>query len=253
MPVADLATHAPQKEDSTMVRIAYIIGDYPPEERRKREDVALSYSTPDIQVGIVSVKATPYIHVLSPAEVQLATGPFVEAFREAERQGYDAIVPLGTLDLGVDAGRSVVDIPVVGPFEAMLHVACLLGQRFGVIVYADHHIVHGIRSVIRYGMQDRIVGWKSSGVDLPDVAKNKDLQKDTFLASARELIEKNRADVILPMGITQCPVNMSPDWLTEQLGVPVVEGIGAPIRLAGLLAGLNLRHSRLYWPKSPSF
>ena len=236
-----------------MVRVAFVIGDYPPKERKRREDVALGYSSADVEVGIVSVKATPYIHGLSPAENYLVVPAFVDAFRDAEKQGYDAIVPLGTLDLGVDAGRSVVDIPVIAPFEAMLHIACLLGQRFGILVYSDHHIPNGHRNALRYGMLDKIAGWRGSGVDLPDVAGNEQLQQETFLANARELIEKERADVILPMGITQCPVNMNPDWLSEQLGVPIVEGIGAPIRLAGMLAGLNLRHSRKYWPKSPSF
>jgi Asp/Glu/hydantoin racemase len=45
-------------------------------------------------------------------------------------------------------------------------------------------------------------------------------------------------------------VHLKPDWLTQELGVPVVEGIGAPIRMAALLAGLGLKHSRKRWPKS---
>jgi Asp/Glu/hydantoin racemase len=72
----------------------------------------------------------------------------------------------------------------------------------------------------------------------------------TFVDQARDLI-KAGADVILPMGITQCPVHIKPDWLMDQLGVPVVEGIGAPIRLAAILVALKLRYSRAYWPKSP--
>ena len=58
------------------------------------------------------------------------------------------------------------------------------------------------------------------------------------------------ADVIIVHGITQCPVHMKPDRLAQELGVPVVEGIGAPIRMAAMLAGLGLRHSRKRWPKS---
>jgi len=38
--------------------------------------------------------------------------------------------------------------------------------------------------------------------------------------------------------------------LQEQLGVPVVEGFGAPIRMAALLASLGLKQSRVRWPKS---
>src|SRR5262249_9303973 len=57
-------------------------------------------------------------------------------------------------------------------------------------------------------------------------------------------------EVIIPMGVTQCPVHIKPDWLQEQLGVPVVEGIGAPIRIAAMLASLDLKQSRVRWPKS---
>src|SRR4029453_5376073 len=55
---------------------------------------------------------------------------------------------------------------------------------------------------------------------------------------------------MIPRGISQCPVHIKPDWLQEQLGVPVVEAIGAPIRMAGLLAGLGLKQSRVRWPGS---
>ena len=40
--------------------------------------------------------------------------------------------------------------------------------------------------------------------------------------------------------------------LQERFGVPVVEGFGAPIRMAALLAGLGLKHSRVRLPKSRS-
>jgi hypothetical protein len=39
----------------------------------------------------------------------------------------------------------------------------------------------------------------------------------------------------------------------KELGVPVVEGIGAPIRLAAALVSLKLGFSRKFWPKSPLF
>ena len=48
------------------------------------------------------------------------------------------------------------------------------------------------------------------------------------------------------------PVLLKPDWLSAQLGVPVVEGIGAPIRMAALLVSLGLKHSRVRWAKEGS-
>ena len=70
-----------------------------------------------------------------------------------------------------------------------------------------------------------------------------------FVTEAKKLVVQG-AEVIIPMGVTQCPVHIKPDWLQEQLGVPVVEGIGAPIRLAAMLASLGLKQSRVRWPKS---
>jgi allantoin racemase len=237
-----------------MARIAFLIGDYPGEERERREKVALSYATDDIQVGIVPVVGiTAYQRGNSPAELQLVAPAFIEAFRRAEAEGYDAAVPLGALDLAVDAARSVVDIPIVGPAEAMLHIASLLGDRFGVLVYSETSLVLCRRIVKRYEMSHKVVGWRSCGIALPDIAGDRDRFLQAFVGHARDLVEKDGAEVLLPMGITQCPVHVKPDWLSERLGVPVVEGIGAPIRLAAMLAGLNLRHSRKHWPRSPNF
>jgi hypothetical protein len=48
-----------------MIRVGFVIGGYPPEEHKRRADVALSYSTPEIQVGIVDVAASPYFYGMS--------------------------------------------------------------------------------------------------------------------------------------------------------------------------------------------
>src|SRR5690349_13806900 len=147
-----------------MIRVAYVIGDYPPAERKRREDVALSYSSAEVEVGIVSVPATPYLYGLSPAEIQLAATPFIEAFRQAEREGYDAVVPLGMLDLGVDGGKSAVDIPVVGPLQATLHVAAQIGENFSIVCYHPSAIARHRAQTRAYGMEDWIAGRKASGV-----------------------------------------------------------------------------------------
>src|SRR5258708_40039926 len=109
-----------------MIRVAFVIGDYPSDQRRLREDTARSYSSAEVEVGILSVPARPF-DGLTPAEIQAAAPIFHEAFRRAEREGYDAVVPLGMLDLGVDGGRSAGGIPVVGSPEAGVPWAAMGG------------------------------------------------------------------------------------------------------------------------------
>jgi Asp/Glu/hydantoin racemase len=98
-------------------------------------------------------------------------------------------------------------------------------------------------------MEDRIVGFGVSGFDLPDLAAHHDEVVDNFVSEAKRLVAEG-AEVIYPMGISQCPVHIKPAWLQEQIGVPVVEGFGTPIRMAAMLAGLGLRQSRARWVKS---
>jgi len=232
-----------------MIRVAFAVGDYPPEERKLREDVALGYSSAEVEVGIVSVRASPY-GGLTPAEIQLVAPYYHEAFIKAEADGYNAVVPLGTLDLGVDGARSLVDIPVIAPCEAMFHVAAQLGDRFGVMCYNDGVIPRQRTQTRFYGMESWIAGRRSVGLRLSEMAANRDRMVETFVRQARALIKEDGADVIIVHGITQCPIHIKPDWLMKELGVPVVEGIGAPIRMATLLVGLGLTHSRIRWPKS---
>src|SRR5262250_1976249 len=202
-----------------MIRVAFVIGGYPPEEHKRRADVALSYSTPEIQVGIVDVAASPYFYGMTPAEIQLVAPAFIETFERAEKEGYDAVVPLGTLELGVDGGKSAVDIPVVGPTEAALHIASLVGDRFGLIVYHQSQMAFLRGIVRRYGMEHHVVDFGVTGFDLPDLAAHHDEVVENFVNEAKRLIRQG-AEVIIPMGISQCPVHIKPDWLKTGSAFP---------------------------------
>jgi allantoin racemase len=236
---------------SKRIRVAFVIGDYPEEQFRLRADAAMRYSSPEVEVGILRVAARPF-DGLGPAEIQAASPIFHDSFRQAEREGYDAVVPLGMLDIGVDGGRSAVDIPVIAPLQAALHVAAQVGDRFGIVCYHASAIPRHRAQCQAYGMENWIAGRRASGYYVQHIADNKDRMVESFLRAARALIEDDGAEVIIPQGITQCPVQMKPEWLSEQLGVPVVEGIGAPIRMAALLVSLGLRHSRIRWQKAGS-
>ena len=232
-----------------MTRVAYCVGEYPEVERQRRIDVALSYASEEVGIGIIPIGASPY-HGLDPASIQ-GVHPIVhKAYVQAEKEGYDAVVPLGMLDLGVDGGRSLVDIPVIGPAQACLHVAALLGERFGLICYQPEMIPRHRAQIAGFGMNDWLAGFRSVSMPIREMTDNRDKLTETFVAKARELIEEEGADLIIPHGISQCPIHIKPDWLSKELGVPVVEGIGAPIRVAAMMASLGLLQSRVRWPKT---
>src|SRR3954449_7221821 len=99
-------------------------------------------------------------------------------------------------------------------------------------------------------MEAWIAGRRAVEREPGDMTHNKDRLVEAFLRESRSLIREQGADLIIAHGISLCPVHIKPDFLVKELGVPVVEGIGAPIRMAALMASLGLKHSRIRWPKS---
>jgi allantoin racemase len=56
---------------------------------------------------------------------------------QLERDGADAVFVACSGDPGVSEARSLLSIPVVGPMEAAMALACSYGWRFGVVTVAD--------------------------------------------------------------------------------------------------------------------
>ena len=112
-------------------RVAVILGTYNPEERLRRQRLIESYSTADVQVEVVPVPADPYGTDLTGGVVQLIAPAFVAAAKAAEDAGYDAVVPFGTLDIGVDA----VKIGMLGSAEIAEVVADRLEPLSAPIVF----------------------------------------------------------------------------------------------------------------------
>ncbi len=82
----------------------------------------------------------------------------LNAIRDAEAEGYDAVISGCCYDPGVMVGRELVDIPVIGPFEACLNLLSYYG-RTAVIV--TDHVKAGSQmkdNVKLYGASDRILG-----------------------------------------------------------------------------------------------
>jgi Asp/Glu/hydantoin racemase len=61
----------------------------------------------------------------------------IREFVELEQDGVDAVFVACSGDPGVSEARSLLSIPVVGPMEAAMALACSYGWRFGIVTVAD--------------------------------------------------------------------------------------------------------------------
>lgn len=167
---------------------------------------------------------------------------------EAESEGCDAVMVACSGDTGVSDARTVVRIPVVGPMEAGMHLACTYGYRFGIVTVDDttwsaymHTAVHQAGLIQRFAGLKQIktpskvaftLGWTTGLSELMDDVR----------ASALELVaEGAEAIVIGSAGLSVMSTTIGMGSIGGDLEVPVFDCLTAGMKMAELRADLQ-RH-----------
>lgn len=126
------------------------------------EKVLQKARRPDTQITIKSCRrgAETHSQLANPYGLFLTSGEIIERILEAEKEGYDAVVVNGTLDLflGIQEARSIVTIPIVSPSEATMLFACMLGRKFGIVALGESYLKPFMESVIQHhGLLERAI------------------------------------------------------------------------------------------------
>ncbi len=234
------------------MKIMVVMGEYPEEEGERRRQAVLRCALADTEIGFSVIKATFFRRSNSQVN-SLSAGPLVaEVAQRAEAEGYDAVVPFGTLDAGVELARNLVRIPVVGAGQSVLHLGAQLSNRLGVIAYEEKSIPFMRKQIYAWRVGDSVVAIRSVQIPLPESTKNRAAMRERFIEVAHELIDKYDAEIIVPMGVTMVPVQYSPQEFEKELGVPVMDALKTSIQTAEMLVRMGLAHSVKTYPRPPA-
>jgi len=164
----------------------------------------------------------------------------------AEEEGFDAVVVDSVSDSGVQALRSVLDIPVIGPARAMYHTALMLGDRFSILTLWRPWIEsyrYGLRLA---GLTDRCASIRAVSDEPPDVFGLLDEKPEVpalLRDAAERCIAEDGADVIL-LGSTT--MHDAGEYLRERLPVPVINPGPLSYKIAEACIDLGLTHAGAY-------
>lgn len=229
------------------MRILVIHQTYPDAERDIRRAACTAAAPAGVEVEFGEIHAGKMVRgdSLSAELFAAEAAPrIVELAQEAEASGVDAVVPLGILDLGVDAAPWHVSIPVVGAGRTGLHVAAAVRPRVGVIVYSAAAARLTWRTARECGVDHLITSIRPVDMKNKEMSERTDELRERVIAIARDQVDIEGAEVILPHGISMVPVNLSAGDLAAELGIPVIDGLAASMRMAELLASTGYRRVR---------
>jgi allantoin racemase len=213
---------------------------------RRRAQIPDAVIAPGMELEFVAARNSGKLGD-SPYEAMLMEMYVFEAGMRAEVQGCDAVVMDTVSDSGLDALRSRLTIPVVGPGAVGYHVAAMLGRRFSVV-----SIWEGWDYVYRRTLAKYEVGHLAASVrsldKVPDIDRLLE-GEDEVLEDLRKLslrcVNEDGADVIV-LGSTT--MHAAAGYLAAELPVPVISpGLWA-YKMAETLVQLRMTHSRRAYP-----
>ncbi len=233
-----------------MAKVLVIVPFPMSEENRRAREAQLSavQLRPGIDFHFRPVRAAP-ANYTSEHDSVLADISIVDACKNAQAEGYDAVCIDTMSDSGLAAARSLLDIPVIAPGRASMLTALMLGERFSILIMWDRwrHLYR--KTIAELDLGARCASIRSIGVT-PDnqalLAGKEDEVFPLLLDAARACIEQDGAEVIL-LGSTT--MHQAHGYLAARLPVPVINPGPLTYKLAEAALALGLTHSRKAFPK----
>jgi allantoin racemase len=164
-----------------------------------------------------------------------------EAFSKGEASGVSAHIIACFDDTGLEAARSLASAPVIGIGEAAFHLASLVAHRFAVVTTLSRSIPAIETNLMKYGLASRCAKVRACEVPvlaLDDPASNASAQISAEIERARH---EDRAEAIVLgcAGMAELAAR-----LTEQHGLPVIDGVASAVKLAEACGVLGLKTSK---------
>lgn len=155
---------------------------------------------------------------------------------------FDAVVMAGFGEHGRDGLQELIEQPVVEICEASAHVAMMIGRTYSVVTTLQRS-VPAIEDRLRLGgLSDRCASVLASGMSTLEVDEDPERAVRAIVAEARRAVEIDHAEVICLGCAGMAGLE---EAITTELHVPVIDGVGAAVRLAEALVGLGLKTSKI--------
>jgi len=182
----------------------------------------------------------------------LSVSPTVARVRQAVGTGVSAIIIGCYADTALEAAREISPGPVIGPAQASMHYAAMLGERFSILTVVPS-VVPMIRRLVRlYDMKSRVGSILPIGLTVVDLAKAQQESYRRLLDHGRKAIEEDGADTLILGCMSMSFQPQLAEELQGELGVPVLNPARIAIDIAISLCNQNLSHSGRAYPLQPA-
>jgi len=201
-------------------------------EKIKRDDTELTVVNPEH--GPVSIE--------SAYDEALAIPPTLELVRQANDEGYDAVILACFSDPGLDAAKEISDIPVIGIEESTMHIAAMLGHKFAVTTGDSARAPSKELDARLRNVETAYASALSMDMPVLEMDAHPEKAKARIMELGREAIEEEGVEVII---LGCAGLSGYADDIEQELGVVVLDPTSVALKVAEALVDLGVRHSKV--------
>ncbi|QIV82905.1 aspartate/glutamate racemase family protein [Mycolicibacterium frederiksbergense] len=185
--------------------------------------------------GVTSEFGPPSIE--SHYDEAMSVPGLLAAIQRGEAEGVDGYVIACFGDPGLDAARELATGPVIGIAEAAMQTASHLGRGFSIVTTLGRTIGRAEELAERYGMSRFCRGYHACEIPVLDLETDPMATK-LVTEACREAVERDRSDAVVLgcAGMADMCKRIS-----EEIGVPVVDGVTAATLTVQSLVTMGLR------------
>lgn len=205
---------------------------------RKIGEAARSIALPDTNIIAVNPKDGPPSIEGYFDEVFAIPGMIGEI---QKHETADACIIACFDDTGLDAARCASTMPVIGIGEAAFHMASLISGKFSVVTTLSRSVPAIEHNLVRYGLATRCARVRASDVAVLDLEiPGSDARKRISDEIARAIRDDHAEAIVLGCaGMADLAASLS-----QEHGLPVIDGVTAAVKLCEGLVSLGLKTSK---------
>lgn len=159
-----------------------------------------------------------------------------------EEAGYDGFVVACFDDTGIGACREIATGPVVGICEAAMHVASMISTSFSVVTTLPRSVPIIERLAVEYGMERRLRRVRAANIPVLALEEEGGGARAQVRAEVALAIEQDRSEAVILGCAGMADLTA---WLSEETGVPVIDGVVAGVKMIEALVGGGFKTSKV--------
>lgn len=177
----------------------------------------------------------------------------LEEILAGEEEDVDAYVIACFGDPGLMAARELTRAPVIGIAEAAFHMASLISTRFSIVTTLGRTGIIAEHLLEQYGFRHHCRRVRAAEIPVLDLEKDGDAALNRLIDECRRARDEDDIGaIVLGCGGMADLTNE----IAREVGLPVIEGVTAAIKLTEALVGLGLgtsKHGDLDFPRPKAF